>query len=749
MGRLLGCLAWLLVFGWLDFGENALAGSQPEPVATIAMRSPVPYQVIQRIAYVPHRAHEHAAGGAALGYADVPIEIDAAIGEKDRVESRVERMADAFGRDTEWTPCLVSRREQPGQLSTRVPAGGWYRLHVRIMRDDKERARGVVEPFGVGEVFVIAGQSYATNSNDERQRVEESRGRLSAFDHAKGVWRVAHDPQPTPDSSDAGSIWPAFGDLLVPHLQVPVGLVNVAWGGTSSMQWAPGESLHQRLVEVGKRVGPFRAVLWQQGESDVIAKATTEQYVERLKAIRQAAADGWGFTAPWLLAKSTLHPTVYNDSLGEDRIRRAIDRLAALPGFRLGPDTDLLSGENRGGPESRRHFSAIGQRRAAQLWFASVLQEVNRPRPDHEWLLDKVDSLHLLESAWASPVVHRESSILLRDSDNGPVLARLAFPATEVVEIVSADRKVRFELGKDVTLGDDRKTLVFSDPKSIPVIRSQDLFPPEGSPNSYRHRLNHPEQNLLYAPGRWFHDRDVEVTYRREVSDGDRGLMARPADDAASLLPKTLARLRARQPLTLGMAGDSISTGLDASGLTHAAPFQPGYPDLVAAQLQATFQSEITLPNRAVSGTSIVNGLADLDRMLAEKPHCLIVAYGMNDVGRRDPEWFGKQVRDYVERARKADAELEIILVAPMLGHGEWIHTPREMFARYRDQLKPLVGPGVALADVTSVWDRMLQSKHDLDLTGNGLNHPNDFGHRLYAQVVLGQLIPLTNPQKQ
>ena len=202
---------------------------------------------------------------------------------------------------------------------------------------------------------------------------------------------------------------------------------------------------------------------------------------------------------------------------------------------------------------------------------------------------------------------------------------------------------------------------LFADPKAVPVVRAQDLFPPEGSPNSYRHRLNHPEQNLLYAPGRWFHDRNVEVTYRRDVSDGDRMLVAQPANDAASLLPKTLARLRARQSVTLGVAGDSISTGLDASGLTHAAPFQLGYPDLVAAHLQATFHSEITLPNRAVSGTSIVNGLADLDRMLAEKPHCLIVAYGMNDVGRRDPEWFGKQVRDYVDRARKADAELEII----------------------------------------------------------------------------------------
>jgi len=31
----------------------------------------------------------------------------------------------------------------------------------------------------------------------------------------------------------------------------------------------------------------------------------------------------------------------------------------------------------------------------------------------------------------------------------------------------------------------------------------------------------------------------------------------------------------------------------------------------------------------------------------------------------------------------------------------------------------------------------MLEHKHDFDLTGNGLNHPNDFGHRLYAQTLL------------
>ena len=80
--------------------------------------------------------------------------------------------------------------------------------------------------------------------------------------------------------------------------------------------------------------------------------------------------------------------------------------------------------------------------------------------------------------------------------------------------------------------------------------------------------------------------------------------------------------------------------------------------------------------------------------------------------------------------------------MSPMLGNAEWVHTPRDMFAKYRDELKALAGPGVALADVTAVWELLLKHKHDLDLTGNGLNHPNDFGHRLYAQAILSLFPP-------
>ena len=41
-----------------------------------------------------------------------------------------------------------------------------------------------------------------------------------------------------------------------------------------------------------------------------------------------------------------------------------------------------------------------------------------------------------------------------------------------------------------------------------------------------------------------------------------------------------------------------------------------------------------------------------------------------------------------------------------------------------------------------AVWKRIHYDHHQNphDLSGNGLNHPNDFGHRIYAQTILDQL---------
>ncbi len=707
--------------------------------AVLQVRGIVPHEVVQRVGFEANVAN---------GYADVAIQleipVELSIPNSATWQYRVVGLADNAAKLDLWNrlrPNVDSRLEQPvGSGVARIAAGGWYRLEIQCIDDTSILARASVEPIGVGEVFLVAGQSYCTNCNDERLVVMDPAQRVVAMTTPAGPWNVANDPQPVHDGSDGGSIWPPVGDALAEALGIPIAFANVGIGGTHSAQWLPGGAFLQNLVATGKKLGRFRAVLWQQGESDVIGKTTTDQYVANIQLIEKTASDAWIQRPVWLLAKSTHHPTVYDDPVGESAIRQADDQLCTAFPFQAGPDTDTLRDENRGGIKSRQHFTAIGQRRAASLWVEALkplIATPKPPKPSSDKLSTLLPTLHLWAACCSASTIYRESSVLLQMQDDGPITARLAFPAVEIVEVISANGSQVFEQDRDYRLSEDRLTLIFTNTRSIAPIAASHFFPTADSPNSYKHRTGNPEQNLLYRPGRWFHDHNIEITYRRtgqpSALEADNGSL----DITLGQLPRTMARLKAKEPITVGISGDSISTGADASAVSNAFPYQPGFAELFAAQLQNTFGSEVTLKNRAVGGWSVANGVEDLNNLLAEKPNLVVVAYGMNDVGVRNPQWYHDQTETILRRIQAADPTTEVLLVSPMLGHGEWVHTPREMFGQYRDQLKLLVGPGVALADLTQVWTTMLEHKHDFDLTGNGLNHPNDFGHRLYAQTLL------------
>ena len=353
-------IAALLVIGIAGTAEAV-------EVQAFTLSHPQPHQVIQRIGTTPGQ-----------GYASVAVRGHVPVGtENANWEYRVSRSGDARGAD--WVSLTPKIQDGQFEATARIAAGGWYRLEVRTRMGEAITSIGSVEPIGVGEVFVVAGQSYATNCNDEQLSVGDAEKRVVAFDSAKGTWAVANDPQPTFDGSDGGSIWPPLGDALAKELGVPVAFANVAVGGTSSVEWMPEGNLHPNLIKAGQALGRFRAVLWQQGESDVIINTSAETYISNIRMIRETAAKAWGSDPPWLLAKSTLHPTVYNLPDREERIRGAIDSLTKLRGFRAGPDTDTLKGENRGDEKSRRHFSGIGQGNAAQMWLTAIREQLLPP----------------------------------------------------------------------------------------------------------------------------------------------------------------------------------------------------------------------------------------------------------------------------------------------------------------------------------------------------------------------------------
>jgi hypothetical protein len=334
----------------------------------------VPYQVIQRIGFDPTHAHMQGSPSA-MGHGTFHVRFESRLPSQTTLQYRAVPLKDAFGHGIDWTPLEIDRNRQ--EANARAPAGGWYRLEIRASAKGRIRASGSVEPVGVGELFLIAGQSNADNCSDERLRIGDARKRVVALNPVTKAWRVAHDPQPTPSTYRVGSIWPPMGDALIRCVRVPIGWANVAVAATASSTWMPGQPNYRRLVEAGKLLGPFRYVLWQQGESDVIDGISPATYVRNIAAIRTAAADEWGYAPTWLLAKSTFHPTVYNNPVGEQKIRDAVNRLWTTKGFAPGPDTDVLGGDLRGAVGSQQHFSPQGQRMAGLMWFSAVWNQLS------------------------------------------------------------------------------------------------------------------------------------------------------------------------------------------------------------------------------------------------------------------------------------------------------------------------------------------------------------------------------------
>jgi hypothetical protein len=253
---------------------------------------------------------------------------------------------------------------------TLVAPAGWHRLEVRALdAGGGVVGAGAVDPVGVGEVFVTAGQSNAANHGASPLAPVDERVSARGYDG----WRRAADPQPIATGT-GGSPWSALGDLLVERFDVPIGLISVAWGGTSVAQWQPGaaDALYLRLAWALGVAGPggVRAVLWHQGESDAAAGTSAADYAARLETlIRASRADaGWG--VPWLVARVGFLPNLAPGTIAAvvEGQQRVID---GDPLTFEGPGTDdLLGAEWR---YDQVHFTEAGLREHARRWAERII----------------------------------------------------------------------------------------------------------------------------------------------------------------------------------------------------------------------------------------------------------------------------------------------------------------------------------------------------------------------------------------
>ena len=334
---------------------------------------------------------------------------------------------------------------------------------------------------------------------------------------------------------------------------------------------------------------------------------------------------------------------------------------------------------------------------------------------------------------WSSREIEGDSLFFIRAENEPAAKASLLFIPERAPVLQSASREITYEPGRDFTWTAGSRAIVLTKDSRIPFKTTAELHPAPGSPNSYD-GFRDGKSHMLYAQGHFFHDLQTVASYTAAES----WTGPKPAPAPAGQLDHLRARLAAHEPVKLVVLGDSISTGLNASLTGDTAPRQPGYPDLVAQGLEKRFGSRVELKNLSVIGMGANWGLKQMAAVLAEAPDLFICAFGMNDAsGKIAPDQFAATLRQIVEQLHAARPECDAILVSPMHANPEWNRSSPDLYPAYAAEMKKLAAPGCAIADVGTVWSALLERKGVLDLSGNGLNHPNDFGHRIYADVVL------------
>ncbi len=314
----------------------------------------------------------------------------------EKLEARIFGVPLTGKKRVEWQSLPFDARVAAFRGSLPVPAGGWYQVEVRAMRKGVTVGTALIEHVGIGEVFVIAGQSNSANHGEENQTT--ATGMVAAFTGTR--WQLANDPQPGASGS-GGSFLPAFGDALHARLKMPIGLVATGVGATSVREWlphgtrianpptltghvlttGPGQweidgSIFDNFVARIKALGPrgFHAVLWHQGESDANQRDAERTlsgrlYRDYMQQLIRESRQVIGWDVAWFVALASYHTP--NDAASAD-IRSAQRSLWHQGRVLPGPDTDALTGDLRDSGGKGVHFSGEGLREHGRLWAELV-----------------------------------------------------------------------------------------------------------------------------------------------------------------------------------------------------------------------------------------------------------------------------------------------------------------------------------------------------------------------------------------
>ena len=321
------------------------------------------------------------------------------IGSADRVEAQLTPVSAGQGVTTAWQTVQTNPANNLflGYISG---SGGWYVLTVRAIQNNVVTAQATVQPVGIGEVFVTAGQSNSRGLGIGDNDLGTATDRVNAIDsinhsYPPGAKALVSsgDPMPVPvfkpltatrrifPMAESSWGWGELGDYIVNRYNVPVAFYVVGWDGSTAENWfnsangiptcnryycvqnwpnlQPYTNL-KNVLHYYNAIAGIRAVLWHQGEAEYsFSDGTTSipYYYDRLTGvIQKSRQDFAGRNIPWMVARASFDGTDFRPAVVTEQ-QRVID----TPGLNVfqGPYNDTIVNRNAGNTDV--HFKNVSR----------------------------------------------------------------------------------------------------------------------------------------------------------------------------------------------------------------------------------------------------------------------------------------------------------------------------------------------------------------------------------------------------
>jgi hypothetical protein len=230
---------------------------------------------------------------------------------------------------------------------------------------------------GIGDVFVIAGQSNASGRGDHPQSTSHEWLKAALFGNDY-LWHELTDPSDSNagqidlvsiDLEAGGSVWTLVAGHYMNATNIPVAFVPAAKGGSSITPWLPGRDHFDPATLYGSmasraRLTGAKAVLWWQGETDALDGMAQADYQARFQQLANAIQRDLDIP----IMPALLHNSMAIADDSEAAIRRAVVEAAGTQNnVVLGPDLSDLATDDQYHLRSDANLQA-----AAERWWQSM-----------------------------------------------------------------------------------------------------------------------------------------------------------------------------------------------------------------------------------------------------------------------------------------------------------------------------------------------------------------------------------------